>query len=386
VKRVSVLGSTGSIGTQVLAVAECHPEKLQVVALAAGRNTDLLVQQAKRFRPRLVSVASPHDAARARDALSDLGTRVVSGPEGLVEVARTDADLVVGALVGRLGLEPVLAALEQGIDVALANKEVLVMAGPLVLREASRSGARILPLDSEHVAIHQAMAGHPREAVRRVILTASGGSLRGASREEMERATPEQALSHPNWEMGPKVTVDSATLMNKGLEVIEARWLFDLDPDRIDVLIHPESIVHSLVEYVDGSWLAHLAVPDMRVPIAYVLGMPARLPLSDVRPLDLAAIGALHFEAPDPARFPCLELAWQAVRSGGTAPAALNAANEEAVGAFLARRIPFTGISSAVQWALDRTPAHPGLALEEILEVDLGARAHAREWVEEHPA
>jgi 1-deoxy-D-xylulose-5-phosphate reductoisomerase len=202
----------------------------------------------------------------------------------------------------------------------------------------------------------------------------------------MERATPEQALAHPTWEMGPKVTVDSATLMNKGLEVIEARWLFDLQPDQIEVLIHPESVVHALVEYVDGSWIAQLAVPDMRVPIAYVLGMPDRLALPELRPLDLAEVGSLHFERPDPERFPCLELAWEAVRAGGTTPAALNAANEEAVGAFLEQRIPLPGIAGAVRWALEKTPTHEGLALDEILEVDRQARAHARRWVEEHDA
>ncbi len=251
-KRLAVLGSTGSIGTQVLSVAESHLDRLEIVGLAAGRNTELLVAQARRFRPALVSVADGEAERSVRDALAGLGVRVVAGAAGLLEIAEAGADLVVGGLVGRLGLEPVLAALRKGTDVALANKEVLVMAGPLVLEEARRSGAEVLPLDSEHVAIHQAMAGHPREAVKRVVLTASGGAFRNTSLEDMEHGTPEEALAHPNWDMGPKVTIDSATLMNKGLEVIEARWLFDLEPDQIDVVIHPESIVHSLVEYVDG--------------------------------------------------------------------------------------------------------------------------------------
>jgi 1-deoxy-D-xylulose-5-phosphate reductoisomerase len=382
VKRLAVLGSTGSIGTQVLGVAERHPELLEVVALAAGRNVELLVQQAKQFRPRLVSVQHAEDRARIREALSDDHTEVVCGPSGLLETAEAGADLVVGALVGRVGLEPVLRAVGRGTDVALANKEVLVMAGPLVLREAGQSGARVLPLDSEHVAIHQAMEGHLRESIRRVILTASGGPFRTATRAELERVTPEQALAHPNWAMGRKITIDSATLMNKGLEVIEARWLFDLDPERIEIVIHPESIVHALVEHVDGSWISQLGVPDMRIPIAYVLGMPARLPLPEIRALDLAEVGALHFERPDPERFPCLELASMALRNGGTMPVVLNAANEEAVEAFLAGRIPFTGIASTVRFSLERTASCEGLALDEILQVDREARAHARQCVE----
>ncbi len=383
-KRIALLGSTGSIGTQVLAVVERHSEVLSVEAIAAGRNLDLLIQQAKQFRPALVSVQREQDRTRVEEVLSGLDTRVVSGPEGLVEVARSGVDLVVGALVGSLGLEPVLAALRAGTDVALANKEVLVVGGPLVLQEAERGGGRVLPLDSEHVAIDQAMAGHPREAVRRVILTASGGPFREADAETLARATPEEALAHPTWDMGPKITVDSATLMNKGLEVIEARWLFDLEPDRIDVVVHPESIVHSLVEYVDGSFLAQLGVPDMRIPIAYVLGMPERLALPEIRSLDLADVGALHFERPDLERFPCLGLARQALRAGGTAPAALNGANEEAVGAFLDHRIPFPGIPAAVEHALDRTPVVAGLVLEELLDVDRRAREHAQSWIKEH--
>ena len=383
-KRLAVLGSTGSIGTQMLSVADAHLDRLEIVGLAAGRNTELLVAQARRFRPALVSVADGEAERSLRTALAGLGVRVVSGAAGLLEIAEAGADLVVGGLVGRLGLEPVLAALRKGTDVALANKEVLVMAGPLVLEEARRSGAEVLPLDSEHVAIHQSMAGHPRDAVKRVVLTASGGAFRNASLEDMEHGTPEEALAHPNWDMGPKVTIDSATLMNKGLEVIEARWLFDLEPDQIDVVIHPESIVHSLVEYVDGSWLAQLAVPDMRVPIAYALGMPERLPLPEIPPLDLVKLGALHFEAPDPARFPCLELAWQAVRAGGTVPAALNAGNERAVEAFLAREIPFRAIPATVEAALERTEARPGRSLPEILEVDREARDHAQRFVQEY--
>ena len=314
-KRIAVLGSTGSIGTQILQVALAHPERLRIVALAAGRNVDLLVQQAKQFRPSFVSVTAEEDAVRVRDALSGLELEVASGPSGLIDAALRDADVVIGGLVGSVGLDPVLAALGNGTDVALANKEVLVMAGPLVLREAARSGAEILPLDSEHAALHQCLAGQPREALERITLTASGGPFRTWSAERIAAATPELALAHPNWDMGDKITIDSATLMNKGLEVLEARWLFDVEPDRIDVVIHPESIVHSLAQFVDGSFLAQLSVPDMRVPIAYVLGLPGRLPLDEPAPLDLAALGALHFEAPDHERFPALGLAYEAARA-----------------------------------------------------------------------
>jgi 1-deoxy-D-xylulose-5-phosphate reductoisomerase len=381
VKRLVVLGSTGSIGTQSLAVVERHPEKLSVEALAAGRNVELLVQQAKQFRPRLVCVAAPEDAARVRDALPE-GVEVACGAAGLVEAARRDADLVIGALVGSVGLEPVLAALARGTDVALANKEVLVMAGALVVDAAARSGARVLPLDSEHAAIHQCLAGHPRAALLRLVLTASGGPFRTWPAERIEAATPEQALAHPNWEMGPKISVDSATLMNKGLEVIEARWLFDVEAERIEVVVHPESVVHSLVEYVDGSWLAQLSVPDMRIPIAYLLGLPERLPLPELPRLDLAALGSLRFEPPDLARFPALGLAAEAARRGGTAPAVLNAANEVAVGAFLERRIPFAAIAPTVADALDAVAIQPGLELAEIRAADRRARERAASFVE----
>ena len=381
-KRVAVLGSTGSIGTQILQVAEAHPERLQIRALSAGRNQSLLIQQAKQFRPELVSVADAGDAERVRSALSGAGVQVVSGAQGLLEVATSDVDLVAGALVGSLGLEPVLAALAAGRDVALANKEVLVMAGALVLREAERSGGRILPLDSEHVAVHQSLAGHPREALARILLTASGGPFRRSSEAELAQVTREQALAHPNWEMGPKITIDSATLMNKGLEVIEARWLFDLLPEQIGVVIHPESIIHSLVEYVDGSWLAQLGLPDMRIPIAYALGMPERLPLPELKPLDLVEIGALHFEAPNAERFPALGLALEANRIGGTAPAVLNAANEVAVGAFLENRIPFRGIATSVAEVLNQAEFGSGLDLDEIRDADRRGREAACTFIE----
>ncbi len=382
-KAVCILGSTGSIGTQTLDVIGRFRDRLEVSALAAGTNVELLLEQAKQFRPRLVSVHSREDAVRLREALADPSIRVVHGSEGLIEVASEPSDLVIGALVGRLGLEPVLAALRSGSQVALANKEVLVTAGQLVLQEAKRAGAGIVPLDSEHVAIQQCLAGHPREALRRVVLTASGGPFREATLQQMEAATPEQALAHPTWEMGSKISVDSATLFNKGFEVIEACWLFDLDPDDIDVVIHPESIIHSFVEYRDGSWLAQMGIPDMRIPIAYTLGMPERLPLPDLPALDLVEIGQLRFEAPDPERFPALGLAREALRTGGTAPAVLNAANEVAVAAFLAGRIPFTAIAATSERVLEEDAVLPGLVLDEIREADRRARERAGQIVGE---
>ena len=383
-RKISILGSTGSIGTQTLDVAARFPDQLEVVALAGGRNVDLLIQQARCFRPGLVSVAGSEDVERIRREVGDPGLRVVSGHEGLCEVAATSADLMIGALVGSLGLEPVVSALRAGNDVALANKEVLVTGGPLVLDQAKRSGAKLRPLDSEHVAIAQCLAGHPLDAVRRIWLTASGGPFREASLAEMANATPEQALAHPNWEMGPKITIDSATLMNKAFEVIEARWLFDLQPDRIGVIVHPESIVHSLVEFVDGSWLSQLGTPDMRIPIAYTIGLPERLPLPDLPALDLVALGALHFEAPDPKRFPALRLVEEVLRLGGTAPALLNAANEVAVQAFLQRELPFPGIAQAAEAVLECEPVNPGLELDEVRDADRRGRLAARDWIQEH--
>ena len=385
-KSILILGSTGSIGTQTLDLVARFPDRLQVVALTAGRNVDLLIQQAKQFRPSLVSVARAADVARVREALNDPELAVTCGEEGLCEAATQPADLMIGALVGRIGLEPTLAALERGTDVALANKEVLVVAGELVLGVASRCGARIVPLDSEHVAIHQCLAGHGTEYLERVVLTASGGPFLNASDAEIEAATPAQALAHPNWEMGRKITIDSATLMNKGFEIIEARWLFDLEPSKISAVIHPESIIHSLVCFHDGSWLAQLGVPDMRSPIAYTLGMPERFPLPDLKPLDLVSIGALHFQAPDPERFPALRLAALALAAGGTAPALLNAANEVAVAAFLEGRIPFRAIARTAEGVLEAESVVQGIGLEEIAEADRTGRAAAQRWIEEHHA
>jgi 1-deoxy-D-xylulose-5-phosphate reductoisomerase len=385
IKRLAVLGSTGSVGEQTLAVAAAHPERYAVAALAAGRRVEKLAEQVRRFRPRVVSVADAAGADELRSRLAgDVPCEIAFGAAGLDAVATADADLVVAALVGAAGLRPTLAAIRAGRDIALANKEVLVMAGALVRREVAAHGVTLLPVDSEHSAIFQALAGADRAAIAKLILTASGGPFRTWSEERIARASVEEALRHPNWDMGPKITIDSATLMNKGLEVIEARWLFDVGPERVEVVVHPQSIVHSLVEFCDTSVIAQLGLPDMRVPIAVALAHPDRLPL-DVPRLDLAAVGRLDFETPDTKRFPCLELAYRALRGDEAAPAVLNAANEISVEAFLAGGMPFPGIAAANQAVLDafeRTEAGGALRdLDDVIAADAWARARAREWL-----
>jgi 1-deoxy-D-xylulose-5-phosphate reductoisomerase len=383
-KRLALLGSTGSIGEQTLAVVEAFPERFRVTAVAAGRNIDKLAEQVRRFEPELVSVADAQGAAALREQLGARAPRIEVGAEGLAAVAEHPADLVVSGLVGALGLEPTLAAIRAGRDIALANKEVLVMAGALVLREVRAHGVSLLPVDSEHSAIFQALAGQRREDVARLILTASGGPFRTWDEARMARATIEEALDHPNWDMGPKITVDSATLMNKGLEVIEARWLFDVSPDRVDVVVHPQSIVHSLVEFVDGSVLAQLGLPDMRVPIAVALAHPERLPL-DLPRLDLPSLARFDFEPPDRKRFPCLDLAFEALRADEAAPAVLNAANEVAVAAFLAGSISFPAIAETNGAVLGSHVARSGSGslrdLEDVRAADAWARARANEWL-----
>lgn len=384
-KRLVVLGSTGSIGEQTLSVAESFPGRFEVVALGAGRNVPKLADQVRRFRPKLVSVA---DAEGARELEARVGrgrVEIAVGEAGLEAVAVAPAELVVAGLVGAVGLRPTLAAIRAGRDVALANKEVLVMAGALVVREVRQRGVRLLPVDSEHSAVFQALEGQRSEDLRRIVLTASGGPFRTWPAERMARATVAEALAHPNWDMGPKITIDSATLTNKGLEVIEARWLFDAPPERIDVVVHPQSIVHSLVEFVDGSVLAQLGLPDMRVPIALALSHPERLPLEAPR-LDLAALGRLDFEAPDTKRFPSLELAYAALRGGEAAPAVLNAANEVSVDAFLGGRIGFPGIAATNARVLEDFLAgaeagRPLADLDQVLAVDAWARRVAGERV-----
>jgi 1-deoxy-D-xylulose-5-phosphate reductoisomerase len=382
VRRLAVLGCTGSVGEQTLAVAEAFPDRFRVTALGAGRNVEKLAAQVRRFAPAVVAAgdAAAADALRARLADLPEAPRILHGAEGLREVATHEADLVVAALVGAVGLEPTLAAIRAGRDVALANKEVLVMAGALVLREVQARGVRLLPVDSEHSAIFQALAGQRREDVFRLILTASGGPFRTWSAERIAHATLADALKHPNWSMGPKITIDSATLMNKALEVIEARWLFDLAPERIEIVVHPQSIVHSLVEFVDGSVLAQLGLPDMRVPIAVALAYPERLPL-DLPRLDLAKAERLDFEAPDRARFPAVELPFAALRGDEAAPAVLNAANEVAVAAFLDGRIAFPEIVATNASVLESHLARAAGAVRDLADVraaDGWARAEAR--------
>ena len=380
-KQIAVLGSTGSVGEQTLAVAAQFPERFRVVALAAGRNVEKLAAQVNRFAPALVSVADATCAEELRARISGAPTRVVMGDEGLLAVATHPADLVVAALVGAVGLEPTLAAIRAGRNIALANKEVMVMAGALVLREIREHGVELLPVDSEHSAIFQALAGQRRQDVARLLLTASGGPFRTWPAERIAHATVADALKHPNWSMGPKITVDSATLMNKGLEVIEARWLFDLPPEQIEIVVHPQSIVHSLVEFIDGSVLAQLGIPDMRVPIAVALAHPERLPLKLAR-LDLPKLETLEFEAPDPTRFPSLELPYAALRGGETAPAVLNAANEIAVAAFLEGAIPFPEIVATNAAVLEAHLAQDGPGavrdLADVRAADGWARATAR--------
>jgi 1-deoxy-D-xylulose-5-phosphate reductoisomerase len=380
-KGLSILGSTGSIGTNVLKVVDAFPGRFRVVGLAAGGNVERLAEQVARHRPGVVSVAD--QGARDRLArLVDLSSvRALVGRDGMVEVAtQPDAQMVVASAVGALGLVPTLRALEQGKDVALANKETLVMAGELMLERARATGARLVPIDSEHCALHECLDGRRPEDVRRLLLTASGGPFRLRPRETFERITREEALAHPTWRMGPKITIDSATLMNKGLEVIEAHWLFGVDAGRIEVIIHPQSIVHSMVELVDGTLLAQLGVTDMRMPIQYALSYPEKWEAA-IPGLDFTTTLHLEFEPPDRDRFPCLSLAYRALAAGGTAPAALNAANEEAVAAFLEGTVAFSGIPETIEEVLATEPPTEARELEAVLEADRSARARARQAI-----
>jgi 1-deoxy-D-xylulose-5-phosphate reductoisomerase len=382
-KRVSILGSTGSVGEQTLDVIAQNADRFSAVALAAGQNIDKLAEQIRAFRPELVSVADEKGAEALRAQVGgDVDIRV--GASGLIDVATHPADQVTAALVGAVGMAPTLAAIRAGRDVGLANKEVMVMAGALVRREVEAHGVTLLPIDSEHSAIFQALAGQRAEDVEKLILTCSGGPFRDAAlwpAETLAGASVEAALAHPNWDMGAKITIDSATLMNKGLEVIEARWLFDVPPERVDVVIHPQSIIHSLVEFRDTSVLAQLGLPDMRVPIAVALAHPERVDL-DVPRLDLAAIARLDFEAPDRARFPCLDLAYRALKGSEAAPAVLNASNEVAVAAFLDGLIPFGAIADTNGKVLDQHLSQAKGAivteLEDVMQADAWARAQAR--------
>jgi 1-deoxy-D-xylulose-5-phosphate reductoisomerase len=373
--NLAILGATGSIGTSTLDVVARHRDRYRLFALAAHSSGDALLALCRLHRPRYAVLAGVAPQARLAAAFSDAGTELLFGAQALEHIA-TDSrcDVVMAAIVGAAGLASTLAAARAGKRVLLANKEALVMAGPLLMRAAAEGGATIVPVDSEHNAVFQCLSD--ARAVRRIVLTASGGPFRAAPLDSLESVTPAQACAHPNWVMGRKISVDSATMMNKGLEVIEARWLFDVPSSAIEVVIHPQSIVHSLVEYVDGSFIAQLSNPDMRVPIAYALGYPERI-ASGARPLDLAALKELSFERPDERRFPCLRLAYRALERGGSAPAVLNAANEVAVDAFLAGRLSFTGIARVIADTLEAVPAAAAADLAAVMAADAEGRRAA---------
>lgn len=382
-RRLLILGSTGSIGAQALDIV-ARSDELELVGLSAERSWETLVDQARRFGVERIALADRDAGARAAEAWTD--GEVLTGPEGLVRlVVESEAELVLNALVGSAGLGPTVAALGEGVDVALANKESLVVGGELVTQLAEATGAQLIPVDSEHSAIHQLLDGEAPGTVDRIVLTASGGPFRGRRRDELRDVTVEQALAHPTWAMGGKITIDSATLMNKGLELIEAHHLFGTPYDQLDVVVHPQSIVHSLVQLCDGATLAHLGYPDMRVPISYALHHPERVDVP-VRALDLAELGSLTFERPDEETFACLRLAREVGVAGGTAPCVLNAANEIAVHAFLGGRLRFLEIADVIAHALETVPTGPIHAFETLYEADRAAREAARAFVEARAA
>ena len=379
-KRIAILGSTGSIGRSALAVVDAHPSRLQVAALAAGDNASLLAEQIETYKPRVAAIATAGGMDRLRASVGPAArARLLAGAEGLLAVAtHPEVDIVICASAGTAGLEAVLAAIDAGKTIALANKEVLVMAGALVTEAAHRRGVSILPVDSEHNAIHQCLHGRKSDEIRRLILTASGGPFRQLSEPELDRVRPEAALRHPTWQMGRKITIDSATLMNKGLEVIEAHWLFGVDADHIDVLIHPQSIVHSMVELNDGSVIAQLGVTDMRLPIQYACSYPERWE-TPLPTLDLARAGRLEFHEPALDRFPCLALAYRALRAGGTVPVVLNAANEVAVDAFLDGKLGFTAIPRVIERTMNAHEIERVATIDTVRRVDRWAREQAHD-------
>jgi 1-deoxy-D-xylulose-5-phosphate reductoisomerase len=383
VKTVSLVGSTGSIGTQAIDVIRAEPDNYRVVALGAARSVDRLGAQARELRPDRVAIADP-TLAPALQELVPAGTEVLAGPEALAEIAR-HADVVVNGVVGFAGLPVTLAALQAGRRLALANKESLIAAGPVVQRVRNTPGAEIIPVDSEHCAVHQCLRAVTSRQLRRIVLTASGGPFRGRRRDELAEVTVADALAHPTWRMGPKITVDSSTLMNKGLEVIEAHELFGADYDQIEVVVHPQSVVHSMVETTDGATLAQLSLPDMRLPIGYALAYPDRL-ATPFGAIDWTKLARLDFEAPDLEAFPCLGLAYQAGRQGGTAPAALSAANEVAVDAFLNGRIAWTDIAAVIERTLSDLPVVDPDDVDDVLDIDREARQRARRAVEQRVA
>lgn len=377
-KGISLLGSTGSIGVNVLEVVRQYPERFRIVGLSAGTNVELLAEQVLEFRPEIVSVIDEERAAALAKLLpGEWASRIYHGVAGNELVAAVDgAEITMSSIVGAAGLLPTLAAIRAGKDIGLANKETLVMAGKIVMDEVAARGVRLLPVDSEHSAIFQALEAGRKNDLHKIILTASGGPFRGRSKNELQKVTPEQALNHPNWSMGRKISIDSATLMNKGLEVIEARWLFDVSTEAIEVVVHPQSIVHSLVEYLDGSVIAQLGIPDMRIPIAYALSYPERMELG-LKPLHLSQCGQLDFLEPDYSCFPALRLAFDAISEGGTFPAVLNSANEVAVDAFLEGKIQFLQIAETVAQTMDIVQKGDENSLDDIVEADARARIEA---------
>lgn len=381
-KRLVILGATGSIGRSVADVIQAHPERFDVVAVVGGRDVDALAQMARALNAKFAAIADASQGGALRSALSGSGIQHGAGADAVMDAASHDCDLVIAAIVGTAGLAPSFAALSSAPAIALANKECLVSAGHAFMAEVKRRGMAVLPMDSEHNAIYQALAGHRSDDIETMTLTASGGPFRDWDAAAIRQARPEQALAHPNWSMGRKITIDSASLMNKGLELIEAHHLFGIDAAKLDVVVHPQSIVHGMVSFADGSVVAGLACPDMRVPIAHCMAFPDRLPMATKR-LDLAALGRLDFIAPDETRFPCLRLARQAMAEGGDRPTVLNAANEIAVAAFLDQQIPFGGIAHLVESVLSATPRRAAPAsVGEALAIDEEARVRARRIVQ----
>ncbi|MBV5340156.1 MAG: 1-deoxy-D-xylulose-5-phosphate reductoisomerase [Deltaproteobacteria bacterium] len=382
-KNLTILGSTGSIGVSTLEIVSTHPDRFSVVAMTAGNNLELFVRQIRQFRPRIAVVASTADIPRLKELCSGLDVTVLGGIEGLIAAATADeTEMVVAAIVGAAGLVPTAAAIRAGKDIALANKETLVTAGHLFMNLVAEFGVRLFPVDSEHSAIFQSIEGHRCKDIGKIILTASGGPFLNTPAAQLSKVTVQDALNHPNWNMGKKITIDSATMMNKGLEVIEARWLFNTPVDRIQVHIHPQSIVHSMVEYIDGCVIAQLGTPDMKAPIAYALAYPDRI-TTGVKPLDLTSISGLTFFNPDHEKFRCLKLAYRAIISGESMPAVMNAANEIAVAEFLEGRIGFTRIAETIERTMNAHSAHNLHSIEEVLKADLWGRESAREICKE---
>ncbi len=382
-KNITILGSTGSIGVSTLEIISAHPDRFRVIAITAGKNLELFARQIKQFCPRIAVVASCDDVPRLKDLCSGLDVTILGGVEGLIAAATADeTDMVVAAIVGAAGLVPTAAAIRARKDIALANKEILVTAGHLFMELVKEFGVRLFPVDSEHSAIFQSIEGHRSEDIQKIILTASGGPFLNTPASQLVQVSVRDALNHPNWNMGKKITIDSATMMNKGLEVIEARWLFDTPVEKIQVNIHPQSIIHSMVEYVDGCVIAQLGTPDMKAPIAYALAYPERIE-TGVKPLDLTVFSGLTFFNPDNDKFPCLGLAYRAINAGESMPAVMNAANEIAVAEFLDGRIGFTQIAETIERTMAAHSAHDLCTIEAVLKADLWGREFARETCKE---